>query len=291
VVEENAALSRVVRARGPRPNPPQLLREACQVAELVGPGSQGPRFGPHLTQDLSHDRDDAIGAWQIAAASRPARTIPQRAVVELPESDYDRWDRFVASSANGSIFHTVWWQRAWGLEPTVRVLMGGDGEIQAGICCCIGRLFGTRAMIKPPMTCFNGPVYSPIQKRSRHGHGTRLKHTLLAILHGLPRLGMYDLQLTYSDSDVMPFLWNGFDSLVEYSYVIPFSEKETWIRETSKTRRWTLRKAYKDASDLHYSIDDHPDFSEVCLSWRRPQRLSAIRLPTTPAACLTGGRL
>jgi hypothetical protein len=113
------------------------------------------------------------------------------------------------------------------------------------------------------MTCFNGPVYLPIKRRSRHGHDSQLKHTLLATLHGLPRLGMYDLLLTYTDLDVVPFLWNGFDAMVEYSYVIPVKEKETWLQQTSKTRRWTLRKASKDARDQNFFVDDQPPFSEV----------------------------
>ncbi len=71
--------------------------------------------------------------------------------------------------------------------------------------------------------------YSPMQRRSRHRHASEFKHTLLTTLHGLPRLRMYGLALTYTEMDVVPFLWNGFDTLVEYSYVIPIEEKETWI--------------------------------------------------------------
>lgn len=51
--------------------------------------------------------------------------------------------------------------------------------------------------------------------------------------------------------------------MLEYSYVIPIEEKETWIQQTSKTRRWTLRKACKDASDQNFFVDDHPHISEV----------------------------
>jgi hypothetical protein len=198
------------------------------------------------------------------AAGSPQRGPAQRyAAVDLPVSAYDEWDRFVSTSVNGSIFQTAWWQRAWGLEPLVRVIRDSEGELQAGLCCTIARRFGTSAIIKPPMTCFNGPVHGPIKKHSRHGHSTQLKHNLLAILQGLPRLGMYDLVLTYLDSDVVPFLWNGFDAMVEYSYVIPVKEKETWIHQTSKTRRWTLRKAYKDAIDQNFHIDSRPELSEV----------------------------
>gem|GEM_PF-1735295 len=218
-----------------------------------------------MNSDLAHPGSDPAGRAEseIAVDSWPARTVQQQAAVELPESAYDRWDRFVASSVNGSIFHTAWWQRAWGLEPTVRAITNSEGELQAGLCCCVGRRFGTTAIIKPPMTCFNGPVYSAIKRRSRHGHDSQLKHLFLATLHGLPRLGMYDLALTYTDLDVVSFLWNGFDTMLEYSYVIPIEEKETWIQHTSKTRRWTLRRACKDASDQNFFVDDHPHISEV----------------------------
>jgi len=199
----------------------------------------------------------------VESDSWRTRTFHQHRVHELPQTAYGQWDQFVASSANGTIFHTAWWQHAWGMEPTVRVLKNDDGTIQAGICCCIGRKLTTRAMLKPPMTCFNGPVYSPIKRQSRHGYDSQVKHTLLAILHGLPRLGIYDFALTYPDLDVMPFLWNGFDSLIDYSYVIPFEERDTWIQQTSKTRRGILRKAQRDAAQQGYTVDDCPAFSEV----------------------------
>jgi hypothetical protein len=169
----------------------------------------------------------------------------------------------VRASANGSIFNTAWWQRAWGLQPIVQVMTDGAGEIQAGICYCLGRRFTTKAIIRPPMTCFNGPLYLPLQKGSRHGCNSQVKKTFQTLLHGLPRLGMYDFVLSYGDRDILPFLWNGFDTLVEYSYVIPVAEKWTWMSNAAKTRRWSLRKASRDAAEQKFEIDDKPAFSQV----------------------------
>jgi hypothetical protein len=149
------------------------------------------------------------------------------------------------------------------MEPIVQVTTNTAGEIQAGICYCVGRRFTTNAIVKPPMTSFNGPLFLPLQKGSRHGCNSQVKKMFQTLLAQLPSLGMYDFVLTYGDSDLLPFLWNGFDTLVEYSYVIPVAEKGTWTRHAAKTRRWSLRKASRDAAEGSFWIDDRPAFSEV----------------------------
>jgi len=218
-------------------------------------------------REVAIDGDKSLLGLKASArpeASRSSNRATKRELVhELPLREHDRWDRFVRSSAHGSLFHTAWWQRAWGMEPIVQVTTDAAGEIQAGICYCVGRRFTTKAILKPPMTCFNGPLFLPLQKSSRHGCNSYVKKTFQTLLRSLPGVGMYDFVLSYGDTDVLPFLWNGFDTLVEYSYVIPVAEKGIWTRHAAKTRRWSLRRSATDAAREDFVVDDRPAFSEV----------------------------
>jgi hypothetical protein len=181
----------------------------------------------------------------------------------LPASDHARWDEFTAACPEGTIFHTAWWYRAWGMEPIVQVLVDKEGSIQAGLCYGLGRRWGTTAIVRPPMTARNGPVFARPPHASRHRQNTHQKKMLLLAIHSLPRLGMYDFLLCPCDQDVLPFLWNGFDTLVGYTHVLRHSERHTWLQHASKTQRWSLRRAAREASEKGFYIEENPSIEEV----------------------------
>jgi hypothetical protein len=173
----------------------------------------------------------------------------------LDEGHHGRWDEFVSAQKMGTIFHTAWWYRAWGIEPVVQACIDGQGRIQAGMCYSVGRRFLSRAVVRPPLTPCNGPVYCPASGAGRHKQNSHAKKMTLMAIHALPRIGVYDFILHPDQCDVMPFLWNGFDSHVAYTYVIPCSERETWQQQASKTQRWQIRKAAKDAAEQGMKIE------------------------------------
>ena len=181
----------------------------------------------------------------------------------LPEANHAEWDEFVLNCPHGSAFQTTWWYRAWGLKPVVQVLKSQDGGIVAGICYALGRRFGTRAMIRPPCTAGNGPVFSPSQETGRYRKITHAKQMALLAIHSLPQLGFYDLQLRPVDTDVMPYLWNGFDTQMGYTYVIPVSQKESWMEGASKTTRKELRRASRDVAEQGFHIEENPTAADM----------------------------
>ena len=181
----------------------------------------------------------------------------------LPESQHGRWDEFVLNCPRGSAFQTTWWYRAWGVSPVVQVLRGDDGGISAGICYAVGRRFGTRATVRPPCTAGNGPVFNPCQEEGRYKENTHAKQMALLAIHSLPKLGFYDLRLRPVDTDVMPYLWNGFDTQVGYTYVIPASQKDDWMEGASKTTRKELRRAIREVAEQGYQIEENPAAADM----------------------------
>ena len=142
--------------------------------------------------------------------------------------------------------------------PVVQVLKARTGSIEAGICYATGRRFGTRAMICPPCTAGNGPLFNPCKEAGRYKEITHAKEMALLAIHSLPKLGFYDLRLRPVDTDVMPYLWNGFDTHIGYTYVIPASQKDNWMEGASKTTRKELRRAGREAAEQGYQIEQNP---------------------------------
>lgn len=181
----------------------------------------------------------------------------------LDSSQHDRWDQFVLSQGQGTLFHTAWWHRAWGMEPVVNALLGDAGEIEGGVSFCRGRRFGATALVRPPMSPRNGPVFRLLDNAAKEKSNSHAKNLLLAAIQSLPQLGLYDFILRPRDTDIMPFLWNGFDSLVTYTYVIPCSEKDRWQEHATRSARWSMRRAARAAMEKGYQIDIAPSFEEV----------------------------
>ena len=133
-------------------------------------------------------------------------------------------DRFLAAAENGTIFHSAWWHRAWGVKPTIRVLTDDRGQIQGGVCYLLGRKWGGNAILRPPLSPRNGPVFLGSAKKGRYARATHVKKMLLRTLQLLPPVSVHDLILCPGDIDVQPFQWNGFDTVVAYTYIIPRAE-------------------------------------------------------------------
>lgn len=191
-------------------------------------------------------------------AIEPATAVPdpvQPNALELPPSEHGRWDDFVATTADGTIFHTTWWYRAWGVAPTVLASVNGQGDLQGGLCFGLGRRLGVRAIVRPPMTARNGPVFLLPADSGPYQRNTRAKKMMLLAIQGLPRLGMYDFVLSPGQSDVMPFLWNGFDVDLGYTYVLPCLERDTWQSNAAKTHQRHIRKAVKEAAENGLQIE------------------------------------
>jgi len=84
---------------------------------------------PRVMHDLAHPGHDPVGTASGGWPWIRARRERSKSARLLTFHHHD-WDRFVASSVNGAIFHTVWWQREWGLEPTVRVITNNEREVK-----------------------------------------------------------------------------------------------------------------------------------------------------------------
>ncbi len=186
----------------------------------------------------------------------------------LDRSRYGEWDRFV-SRANGTIFHTSWWYEAWGVDFDIYVRCGQDGEIEAGMPVHIGRykhlprLFGVKGLTRPPLTAVNGPLFLASKKIGRSDRYAHAKKEVLDAINSLPKTGYYDILLHSLQDDLMPYIWNGFDTQVYYTYVIPAAGGDTWRVNMAGRMRNYLRGAHKEADESGCRIEVNPPMADV----------------------------
>jgi hypothetical protein len=161
----------------------------------------------------------------------------------LPENQYDQWDRFVKQARGGTLFHESWHLRALSDRLSILVLRDGAGRIEAGMALTPAKFLGTTACRRPSYTPYNGPLIRLSAKTNPAEAMSEEKNLMIRLLEHSPRMGMYDFILSPDFGDAMPFLWNGFDVTVGYTYQIPPAGVAQWQSAMSSGHRRDLRKA------------------------------------------------
>jgi CelD/BcsL family acetyltransferase involved in cellulose biosynthesis len=181
----------------------------------------------------------------------------------IPEADFARWNQFIRSAEYGTLFHTTWWYRAWGIEPQVYARENAQGEFEIGMILHVSRYGGARAIRYPPWTPINGPVFRAPRAVKRSEQYRQIKANLEDCLRSLPHLSLYDFTLPLEVEDVQPFLWHGFEVLPAYTYVLQASERENWPQHMAKDRKRKLNRAQKEAEERGYVIECNEDVNAV----------------------------
>lgn len=180
----------------------------------------------------------------------------------LKEDQYAEWDAFVREAKGGTIFHLSWFLRPLTRELQIHVLRSEDGKIEAGQVIAPTRFLGTRASRRPSGIPYSGPLVLPSQEPNLAERNTEEKRRMLRLLAESPPLGMYDYVLPPEWTDMMPFIWNGFDVSVYYTYQIPPAPAEQWQEAMSKNHWKNLRRARNAMKELDGKIEVNGDVRE-----------------------------
>jgi hypothetical protein len=182
----------------------------------------------------------------------------------LAAGEHDRWDDFVASSPHGTIFHTAWWHRAWGIAPIVHARTGARGRIEAGFPLSPIRVDGVPAAIAPPpLSPVAGPVFLLPEGESRGVRNARIRREMERALACVPDVAFCALTLGCGITDAVPFLLNGFAARPLITYVIPAADRDGWEANVHPRHLRKLAAARRDACAGGLTVDDAPPLSEV----------------------------
>lgn len=167
--------------------------------------------------------------------------------------DYADWDKFVRQSSDGTIFHTSYWYRAWGLIPKLMTVRDEGGRILSGHIVSERRRGFISFHSRPPFTQQNGPVvnFATTEGNCRIAESAR-EHIIFHLAH-LPKMSLIDIKLSFRQQDLLPYLWEKYNFKPYYTYIIPPSKKETWIAHLTKPHRRNLKlslQTLKTNSDL-----------------------------------------
>lgn len=137
----------------------------------------------------------------------------------LESGEYEKWDRFVADSPQGSVYSKSFWLQnisdVLGYKHNIIVIYEGD-EIAAGI----GVFHRNKSMVIPLLT----PYLSPVLKESASTNKSKVYHEGYALLKSLASFlkehyrGV-ELCMINSIEDVRAFSWTGYKIYVKYTFI------------------------------------------------------------------------
>ncbi len=181
----------------------------------------------------------------------------------LNEDELAIWDELVENSPRGTLFHRSFWLKASEMPFVICGYFKGN-TLLAGIPLYHYRKFGIRIATHPKLPAYFpylGPVFKhqdtkyvnkiSSEKEISRAIACRLKQESVAIFVTAP-----------GDVDLQPFLWEGFSTNMNYTYIINLSNslEDIWKSMDDK-RRNNIRKAEKDGIIVTHSED-----FELCLN-------------------------
>ena len=170
---------------------------------------------------------------------------------QLHKDEYLAWDKFVASSEQGTIFSTSKWLELFNVPFAIYAIFN-NGGIQGGIVGFVSDdFFGSGGT---PLTPFQGILIgtAPSQKYT----------TLMSFQNEVTESIMETLERTYSKiqiinhytfPDIRPFLWAGWKPIVKYTYVVDLTSLEILWIELEKQTRYEITRAEKDGVQISNS--------------------------------------
>jgi len=170
--------------------------------------------------------------------------------------DRDQYDRFVASSPQGTLFCTTWWLDAVAPNRYRILVVPKGGSIQAAwpLTYQQSKLGGTN-IVNPSLTPWLGILYAPscAKLAKQLSAQKRLTNQLLE------QLGSFDylnVRFHRSFDYWSPLYWQGFSQTIRYTYVLEdLSDMDAIWAGLQKNIRTDIRKAQKSGICIKHTED------------------------------------
>jgi CelD/BcsL family acetyltransferase involved in cellulose biosynthesis len=159
----------------------------------------------------------------------------------LEPEEWYRWDALVSEHPHGTLFQSSSWLSR--LPGTLSVLVWEEeGRLLGGVPILRNRRFRMEGVHPPALTPYMGPlIMSPTDGEKAHARRSVYQQGVQVLLGALPPVGHLDFLLHPGQTNLLPYLWNGFSVDVGYTNVLEGSY-EDFLSQMSYGHRKKLRR-------------------------------------------------
>ena len=157
-------------------------------------------------------------------------------IIEVPPK---QWDDFVALSLQGTVFSTTSWMDIYEKPYKIYGYCKG-GSLLGGIAGFVDNGFSSGYLI--PFTVFQG-ILVALQDGKYVSIASQQMKVATALIEFLeseyPRVGISN---HYTFPDIRPFLWQEYEPVVKYTYIVDISDIEKAWDNLEKDMRWEINR-------------------------------------------------
>jgi len=199
----------------------------------------------------------------------------------LKEEEYDKWDKFVEKSPQGTIFSSSkWLEIITSLGGEFKILTCYKGEeLIGGVSFVERREKRFKYIFIPKFTPFGGILCQDTSSLN-YKKQSIIQHDVASSI--IPELlATYDkISIAHhiSYDDIRPFSWNNFTQEIRYTYVVDLSDIEGLWNNLEYDTKSEIRKAKKN--NIKITLED--DISEFYLlykaTYERQKRVPSVSI-------------
>jgi len=176
-------------------------------------------------------------------------------VKAVEKSRYPDWDNFVEKSSQGTVFSTSKWLEVIDHdEPWVLQFYKGD-EVCGGLVYFVSKENACHSGLGIPITPFQGMLTLIPEGMKSVSQQSLQNEIAKAVLLELGEFQNVYMTHHYSIKDVRPFLWEGYKSFPQYTYVVDLSDIDATWDNMEKDTRNMVGKAVKNGVEIVKSDD------------------------------------
>jgi hypothetical protein len=198
-------------------------------------------------------------------------------VTLLDQEHFEEWDSFVQSSPQGTLFSTSGWLVASGQDFSIYGVMQ-KGRLVAGIPVAHRKLpMGVLSAEHPPLSPYLGVLHEPGEAKYVK-RITKEKEIHRAVAAKLKQdFGNVRFNFHPGETDLQPFVWEGYKSEVRYTYRMPLDDLTRIWDDMEKRRRNDIHRAERDGVSVEKTTHFEGFFSLVEKTFERQQMHAGFR--------------
>jgi len=203
--------------------------------------------------------------------------LPKPTVRKLEATEYDDWDKFIAQSPQGTLFHKSYWLKASGREFRIYGYFKGE-ELLAGlpVVVSVTRL-GIKCASHPVLTPYLGVIFRE-RKAKYVKRISEEKEMSTAIAARIKEdFDSIYFQFTPFSTDLQPFIWQGFSTDVRYTYLLELDDLANVWKGMDAKRRNDITRAEKDGIYVKSSNDFNQTFGLVEKTFERQEKQATFK--------------
>lgn len=167
----------------------------------------------------------------------------------LDNSAFDSWDRIVESAPQGTLFNTTEWYRILEEVTGQRWEITGcakNGNLVGGCISHVTNRAGFNLLLPPLLTSYPGIILLPSEsERVCDSTEERLKRVSLLERDLAGRYALAWMVHHEEMSELRPFVWNGWETIPRYTYLLNLSSPEELMAGLKPSLRNKVRKGEK----------------------------------------------